>query len=180
MNIKNQNSSWRYSSNSSVAIPQTRWYKKFAFSSFFKQWNSFSPPLDYLLQIEFDSRRIAFIKNAIIGVTCHDQITLAQTAINQGASYVAFGRFFNSSTKPNAKAAPLSLLNQACKLGVPVVAIGGITLDNAKRVIQAGASSIAVCHSLFACSDVKARAQAFSLAIGMSNEHANKITVTNT
>lgn len=104
-------------------------------------------------------------KNAIIGVTCHDQINLAHTAINQGASYVAFGRFFSSSTKPNAKAAPLHLLNQARMLGVPVVAIGGITVENANRVIRAGASAIAVCHSLFSCNDVEARAQEFCQSI---------------
>lgn len=98
---------------------------------------------------------------AIIGVTCHDQLSLARTAIDEGASYVAFGRFFNSSTKPNAKAAPLSLLNQARNLNVPVTAIGGITRDNAHSVMQAGASAIAVCHNLFACDDVEARARDF-------------------
>lgn len=103
--------------------------------------------------------------NSIIGVTCHDQLALAHRAIAEGASYVAFGRFYPSKTKPNAQAAPLSLLNQARQLGVPVTAIGGITLANAGFVIEAGASAIAVCHSLFACDDVETRARDFCLAI---------------
>ncbi|WP_053980122.1 thiamine phosphate synthase [Marinagarivorans algicola] len=103
--------------------------------------------------------------HATIGVTCHDQLSLANTAIRDGASYVAFGRFFNSATKPDAKAAPLTLLNQARHLNVPVIAIGGITPDNSRRVIQAGASAIAVCHSLFACDNVKNRARDFCRAI---------------
>lgn len=97
----------------------------------------------------------------IIGSTCHNQLPLAKQAIAEHASYVAFGRFFNSNTKPHAQAAPLSLLNQARALGVPVVAIGGITLANAAEVIAAGASAIAVCHSLFACSHIEARARDF-------------------
>ncbi|HEY7772554.1 MAG TPA: thiamine phosphate synthase [Marinagarivorans sp.] len=102
---------------------------------------------------------------AIIGVTCHDQLALAQRAIDDGASYVAFGRFFPSQTKPNAQAAPFSLLNQARQLSVPVTAIGGITLENAHRMIEAGASVIAVCHSLFAGNDVEARARNFCRVI---------------
>ena len=102
---------------------------------------------------------------AIIGVTCHDQLTLAQRAIDDGANYVAFGRFFPSQTKPNARAAPLSLLNQARQLNVAVTAIGGITLENARSVIEAGASAIAVCHSLFACDDIEAQARDFCRAI---------------
>lgn len=100
-------------------------------------------------------------KNSIIGVTCHDQLPLAEQAIADGASYVAFGRFFPSQTKPNAKAAPLTLLTQAQALNIPITAIGGITLNNAASVMDAGASAIAVCHSLFACDDVEARAKDF-------------------
>ena len=102
---------------------------------------------------------------AIIGATCHDQIVLAQQAIAEGASYVAFGRFFPSQTKPNAKAAPLTLLKEALALGVPITAIGGITLANAAQVIAGGASAIAVCHSLFACNNVEARARDFCRVI---------------
>lgn len=109
--------------------------------------------------------RILLGPEAIIGVTCHDQIVLAQQAIAEGASYVAFGRFFPSQTKPNAKAAPLTLLKEALALGVPITAIGGITLANAAQVIAGGASAIAVCHSLFACNNVEARARDFCRVI---------------
>ena len=104
-------------------------------------------------------------QDAIIGVTCHDQLSLAQQAITEGANYVAFGRFFPSQTKPDAKAAPLTLLKEAQALNVPITAIGGITLANAADVIAAGASAIAVCHSLFACNNVEARARDFCRVI---------------
>ena len=105
--------------------------------------------------------REALGENAILGITCHDQLHLARQGLGYGASYIAFGRFFPSKTKPNAKAAPLTLLAQAKALGVPVIAIGGITLENASQIFDAGASAIAVCHSLFACDDVEQRARDF-------------------
>lgn len=100
---------------------------------------------------------------AIIGVTCHDSLALAQKAIAEGASYIAFGRFFLSSTKPDARPAPLSLLVEARKQfpDAMIAAIGGITLENAPRVLQAGADLIAVCHSLFAADDVAAQTKLF-------------------
>ena len=101
--------------------------------------------------------------NAVIGVTCHASLPLAQRAIKQGASYVAFGRFFPSNTKPDAPPAPLSLLTEArdlCK-PTPVVAIGGITLENGAKVLAAGANILAVSHSLFAAADIKRQARAF-------------------
>lgn len=99
---------------------------------------------------------------AVIGSTCHDSILLAEQAIEQGASYVAFGRFFPSSTKPSAKPASLSLLQAAkAKLPCPVVAIGGITPRNAIELLEAGAHTLAVCHSLFADDEVEYRAKQF-------------------
>ncbi|SER10590.1 thiamine-phosphate pyrophosphorylase [Amphritea atlantica] len=101
-------------------------------------------------------------REAIIGNTCHSSLTLAQTACQQSADYVAFGAFFPSSTKPDATPAPISLLAEAgSTLPVPVVAIGGINMDNAGQVISAGADMIAVIHSLFACDDICARAGQF-------------------
>jgi thiamine-phosphate pyrophosphorylase len=110
--------------------------------------------------------RLALGADAIIGSTCHDQLDLAIQALNEGASYVAFGRFFVSNTKPNARPAPLPLLGQAQNLGAPVIAIGGITKENCQKVIHAGATSIAVCHSLFACDDVETQARDFCRLIG--------------
>jgi len=100
---------------------------------------------------------------AIIGVTCHDSLALAEKAIDDGASYIAFGRFFASNTKPEARPAPLSLLTEA-RTKFPntlIAAIGGITTENAKDVLTAGADMIAVCHSLFAADDIAAQSRKF-------------------
>jgi thiamine-phosphate pyrophosphorylase len=100
--------------------------------------------------------------DAIVGVTCHARLNLALDAQRAGASYVAFGRFFTSNTKPGAQAATLDVLTQAKHaLTVPIVAIGGITLHNAAQVIAAGADTLAVCGSLFDCPTPAVRARAF-------------------
>ena len=103
---------------------------------------------------------------AIIGATCHAQLELAATANREGASYLAFGRFFNSQTKPGAPAATVELLSQArAHFNLPLVAIGGITLDNGAGLIARGADMLAVIHALFAAdstSEVERRARAFS------------------
>lgn len=104
--------------------------------------------------------------HAIIGVTCHDQLALAQQAATEGADYVAFGRFYASQTKPNASAAPLSLLAAAKQhLTLPVVAIGGINIANAADTQTAGADMLAVCHHLFGADSpqqIQQRAKQFS------------------
>jgi thiamine-phosphate pyrophosphorylase len=102
--------------------------------------------------------------DAIIGVTCHASLTLAEKAIEQRATYVAFGRFFPSKTKPDAPPAPLALLQQARQVlgDTPIVAIGGITLNNAASVLEAGASMIAVSFSLFGASDISQQARAYT------------------
>lgn len=99
----------------------------------------------------------------IIGVSCYNQLALAQEAELDGADYVAFGACFTSETKPNAVHAPLNLFEQAKQvLSVPVVGIGGITLDNAKQVKEAGADAIAVISTLFDTEDIKAASQQFN------------------
>ncbi len=106
-------------------------------------------------------------EQAIIGVTCHDSLQLALDAQQQGADYVAFGAFFPSNTKPEAKAAPIQLLDDARQLlQIPIVAIGGITVDNAHQVIEPGASMVAVIHSLFASDDIETRARQFNSLFG--------------
>lgn len=101
-------------------------------------------------------------EQAIIGITCHNSILLAQKAQQQGANYVAFGRFFSSSTKPDASQAPLPLLQEARSLiSIPIVAIGGITLQNAPSVLQAGADILAVSHSLFQSDNIQSQAEQF-------------------
>lgn len=96
---------------------------------------------------------------AIIGITCHNAIELARDAVNGGANYVAFGRFFSSSTKPDASLASLDILREARReITVPIVAIGGITPENAPQVLAAGADTLACCNSLFEANTIKWRA----------------------
>lgn len=94
-------------------------------------------------------------EHAIIGATCHDSLALAQEALNEGASYLAFGRFFPSRTKPNARPAPLSLLEKAKSLGLPIVAIGGIDASNAHQLVRSGVDLLAVVHAIFATDEPK-------------------------
>lgn len=107
--------------------------------------------------------RIILGSNAIIGITCHDSLALAQQALKDSANYIAFGRFFPSSTKPHARPAPLSLISEArAQFGTtPIVVIGGITLDNGKQLLDAGADMLAVCHSLFSAEDITAQTKKF-------------------
>lgn len=105
-------------------------------------------------------------RNAIIGSTCHAQLELAEQAAREGASYVAFGRFFNSVTKPGAPACDLALLQQArARVKLPIAVIGGITLDNAAPLVAHGADLLAVIHGLFGAdstTEVTRRARAFN------------------
>lgn len=97
---------------------------------------------------------------AIIGVSCYDDVARAQQAAAAGADYLAFGAFFVSPTKPNARRATLELLRQAAELGLPRVAIGGITPENAASVVAAGADLIAVISGVFDAPDPVAAARA--------------------
>ncbi|MGH8728771.1 MAG: thiamine phosphate synthase [Burkholderiales bacterium] len=100
--------------------------------------------------------------NRMIGASCYNRLDLAGQACREGADYVAFGSVFETKNKVNAAAAPLSLLAQAKeKVSVPVVAIGGINLDNAKEVILAGADAVAVISALFDAADISAAARCF-------------------
>ncbi len=109
--------------------------------------------------------------DAIIGITCGSSLQMAIEAENNGANYVAFGRFFPSKTKPEAIPAPLSVLTKAkeqCRL--PVVAIGGITPENCTQVLQAGADILAVANGLFATLNIEERAKLFSDCCDRYNE----------
>lgn len=105
-------------------------------------------------------------REAIVGSTCHSQLELAEQAAREGASYVAFGRFFNSVTKPGAPAANVELIQQAkARIKLPVAVIGGITLDNAAPLVEHGADLLAVVHGLFGADspqEVTRRARAFN------------------
>ena len=98
---------------------------------------------------------------AIIGVSCYDELVRAEIAARAGADYVAFGAFFPSPTKPHARRASPALLQAAARFGLPRVAIGGITPDNARSLIAAGADLIAVISGVFEAADPVAAAQAY-------------------
>ena len=107
--------------------------------------------------------RIRLGPKKLLGVSCYRRIENACDAARLGANYVAFGGFFPSRVKPSAVRAPLSLLGEAKRQqAMPVVAIGGITVDNAPELIAAGADSVAVISALFDAPDIKAAAQRFS------------------
>jgi thiamine-phosphate pyrophosphorylase len=103
----------------------------------------------------------AVMRQGLLGVSCYDRLELARAAAAAGADYVAFGAVFASSTKPAAVRAPLSLFREARSLGVPLAAIGGITLENAPQAIAAGADLLAVISDLFDAPDISARARAY-------------------
>ncbi len=99
---------------------------------------------------------------AIIGVSCYDSLERARQMAQAGADYLAFGAFFASPTKPHARHATTALLRGARVLGKPLVAIGGITADNADGLIAAGADNIAVISALFGAADPGAAARRFA------------------
>jgi len=98
----------------------------------------------------------------IIGVSCYDRFELAEAAVAAGADYVAFGSFYPSNVKPGARRADLALLGRAATLNVPVVAIGGITAENAPALERAGAYAVAVISAVFDAPDVAAAARAIA------------------
>ena len=92
----------------------------------------------------------------ILGASCYNQFEAALEAKANGADYVAFGACFVSGTKPDAPPASLDLFAKArSSLGLPAVAIGGITLDNAKQAIDAGADAVAVIGALWNSADIQ-------------------------
>lgn len=111
-------------------------------------------------------------EHAIVGVSCYGSLSRAQAAARAGASYVSFGAFFPSPTKPQAACVPLDLLRQSAALGVPRVAIGGITPDNGAALVEAGADYLAAVTAVFAVPDVRAAAQRFAAQYPSDRESA--------
>lgn len=111
----------------------------------------------------FATARARLGEAALIGVSCYDRLSLALDAERAGADYVAFGAFFPSPTKPTEIRAPVGLLREArLSVKVPIVAIGGITLENAPALLEAGADALAVVSAVFAQPDIKAAARRFA------------------
>jgi thiamine-phosphate pyrophosphorylase len=103
--------------------------------------------------------RVLLGPEAIIGMSCYDQPERAYAAQAEGADYVAFGSFFPSATKPGAVRADLGMLRAARRhLHLPVVAIGGLTPENAPALLAAGADLLAVVQGIFGAADPRAAA----------------------
>lgn len=106
--------------------------------------------------------RINLGPDKIIGVSCYQDLALARRFAAEGADYVAFGSFYPSTTKPGARPCPIGLLSEARKaLRLPIVAIGGITPENAGALVAAGADAVAVISALFDAPDIGATAAHF-------------------
>lgn len=106
--------------------------------------------------------RAALGPDAIIGVSCYGSIERARQLQGEGADYLAFGAMYPSPTKPHAPVAPHDVLTQAKALGLPIVAIGGITVDNARVLIDAGADYLAVVSAIFAAPDIQTATRRFA------------------
>ena len=116
-----------------------------------------------------DVARARLGRNKLLGASCYDRLALAVAACDAGADYVAFGSAYASGTKPGAVRAPLSLYREAkVRLACPVVAIGGITIENAPGLVDAGADAVAVISALFDAPSVESRAREFA---GMFTVH---------
>lgn len=111
--------------------------------------------------VDIEAARAALGPEAIIGISCYDQLERALAAQAAGADYVAFGSFFPSSIKPDAVRATPELLTKArARLSVPIVAIGGITADNGAQLVAAGADLLAVISAVFGADDPRTAARA--------------------
>ena len=105
---------------------------------------------------EVGAARALLGNNSLIGVSCYNRLTLAHDAVKGGANYVAFGAFYTSMVKPDAAVATLDLLRMArAELDVPIVAIGGIDVDNGALLVQNGADALAVISAVFEAADIQ-------------------------
>jgi thiamine-phosphate pyrophosphorylase len=105
--------------------------------------------------------------SAQIGRTCHDSRHLAMEAGEAGADYVAFGAFYPTTTKPSDYRPDPTILSWWSTLfEIPCVAIGGITADNAKPLVDAGADFLAVCQAVWGKDDPAAAVKAFADVLG--------------
>lgn len=104
-------------------------------------------------------------QGVIIGRTCLNSLELAEKAIAEGATYVAFGAVYATSTKPEAGNVGIAVIQQAKqKFEVPICAIGGLTVENSQMVIDAGASLCAVISDILGRStaEIPARVNAWA------------------
>jgi len=98
----------------------------------------------------------------IIGISCYNDINRATVAEEAGADYVAFGSFYPSVTKPDAVKATIGLLLESkSRLGIPVVAIGGITPENGKALVNVKVDFLAVISGLYSATDINSAIKAY-------------------
>ena len=108
--------------------------------------------------------------DSIIGVSCYNDLQRAAALAAAGADYLAFGSLFPSGTKPEAVHCPDAVLTQARqRFDLPIVAIGGINIENAPKAIQAGAHWLAVIDGLFSAPDISIAAQTLKAATAAAN-----------
>jgi len=107
--------------------------------------------------------RARLAPGSILGASCYDRLEAARSAVELGADYVAFGAAYPTAIKPGAPRASLALYAQAkAALVVPVVAIGGITPENAVPLRRAGVDAVAVISAVFGARDIESRAREFA------------------
>jgi len=113
--------------------------------------------------VTIEQARLVLGDEAIIGISCYDQLQRAIEAQTSGADYVAFGAMFTSPTKPHARSASCALISEAkSQLDIPLCAIGGIDKSNVERVINAGADMTALISGLFSEADIRLTAEHIS------------------
>lgn len=105
--------------------------------------------------------RVMLGTDAIIGVSCYDSLQRARDAADAGADYLAFGAFFHTTSKAATRHARPALLREARVFGLPLVAIGGITPDNGRVLVEAGADFLAAISGVFGTSDIRAAAREY-------------------
>ncbi|MEB4801422.1 thiamine phosphate synthase [Acinetobacter soli] len=115
-------------------------------------------------------------QGVIIGRTCLNSLALAEKAIQDGATYVAFGAIYATSTKPEAGNVGIEVIRQACQqFDVPICAIGGLTVENAQVVIEQGADLCAVISDILGrpVQDIPARIQAWAALFAAPSSAVN-------
>ena len=116
-----------------------------------------------IFRIRQESAKRTPLQPFLIGVSCYNELGRAEEAVRLGADYIAFGSFFSSPTKPLAAKADLALLRAARpRTALPIVAIGGITVGNARQLISVGVDMVAVITALFGADDIERRAREFT------------------
>ena len=110
-----------------------------------------------------EKARLVLGPSKIIGVSCYNSIDRVRKAVDKGATYIALGACFPSKTKPHAPTASLDLIDLVLKnFKIPVVAIGGINLENIELLTNKGISCVALINSLFKSKDIEGTARQFT------------------